>query len=99
MKVKVDYSNLPKGAEVQVHGLGLLENGFEYDITDADLDAYKAATGLERAPSSITLTDRPKKDKEHEEAQRQAEEDANPVSANNVNPVEDETQGPREEAK
>ena len=35
-KMTVDFPNLAKGAEVQIDGLGIFENGFEHTI-DAEL--------------------------------------------------------------
>lgn len=57
MRVKVNYSNLPKGAEVAVHGLGILQNGEEVTLKAEDLDLFKATYNLDKLPSSMTFSD------------------------------------------
>lgn len=40
-KLSLNFPNLAKGAEVQIDGLGVFENGYEYDITTEEADAYR----------------------------------------------------------
>jgi hypothetical protein len=39
--VTVKMDNLPRGAEVQVHGLGLLKNGSTTQVNDADAETFR----------------------------------------------------------
>lgn len=40
-KLTLDFPNLAKGAEVQIPGLGVFENGYKYDVDDALADSYR----------------------------------------------------------
>lgn len=42
-KMTVDFPNLAKGAEVQIDGLGIFENGYEHTISDELAQSYRAA--------------------------------------------------------
>lgn len=40
-KMAVNFPNLTKGAEVQIDGLGVFENGYEYEVSKEDAEAYR----------------------------------------------------------
>lgn len=41
-KMTVQLPNLPKGAEVAIDGLGVFENGYEYDISEEQANTFRA---------------------------------------------------------
>ena len=40
-KMTLNFPNLAKGAEVQIGGLGIFQNGYEYIIDDEEAEAYR----------------------------------------------------------
>lgn len=39
--LKIDFPNLPKGAPVDIDGLGRFENGHEYEISKEEAETYR----------------------------------------------------------
>jgi len=56
MKVKVHFDDLPKGAEVYVHGLGALHNGEEYALDAEQTAFWKAMNNVAKVPSTLVLS-------------------------------------------
>lgn len=47
--MKVDMPNLPPGSRVQIHGLGVLQNGKTVKITDDQAEQFRVLNGSPRA--------------------------------------------------
>jgi hypothetical protein len=83
MKVKVNFSDLPKGHPVSVHGLGELENGEEYNLDADQVNFWKVMNSVERAPATLILSDSHQTEVQHAEPDTSAQ-DPQPV----VNEIE-----------
>lgn len=46
-EIAIDIPGTPKGAKVQIAGLGELENGGSYEISDEDHESFRNAHGYD----------------------------------------------------
>lgn len=63
-KITLNFPNLAKGAEVQIAGLGVFENGYEYVVSDEEAEAFRVhnqvvSTEVGKDDGSFTTTASP----------------------------------------
>ena len=52
MKATFEHPDFPKGQEFSLPGMGMVENGKEFEVTSEMEDAYELATGKKFGPSA-----------------------------------------------